>query len=513
MNATLGRGRGSAARGTVTTAIGLVLLGGSVAAAALPAEDTSGANTAFVYSINAQGSGVGLVYDRYAFLALTPILNMAFPRASVGVDDTPTASSFASPADPGLLGALGAIGPVVGVPPGVIPPYPLYANASYPNGQKAATVGAQYTPPGSAQEAAEGVSGKAVADLDRASSLARFGSATLSAPSGTTSSAIRIPAKGAAREALPLLFRDVRLLLKGAGLSVPAAESTSDLVHVAGGEATSSALRSGRKLTANSEGRALGVSLLGGLIKIDSVIGSAKMTSASPTARPIFATSSKVAGASVMGFPVTFDATGIHFSGTTVPVPVQDAINAAISSRGGKFTVGENAATKNRAGVAALSLRFHGVFQPEVPPLLRAEQDDADLLLGAGVVSYSSALIKLPVIKLPAIGIGGTGGTDGTGTATSPLAAGTSDATADLPTSTGEQPTPEVAEGAGGTSAAGVGQAPGSTGLALLSSDSLSKMGWLLPFQALLLFLLVLLGWARARGLLDNGVRAAVLRF
>lgn len=499
-------------RGATLVALSLSLVGVPLAVASPPVQDASASNSTFVYSVDAQGNGVGLVYDRYAFLALSPILNVGFPRASVGVDDTPSATSFASPADPGLLGALAAVGPVLGVPPGVIPQYPLYANAGYPNGQRSGTVGVQYAPPGSSQDAAAAVSGKAMADLDRASAAASFGTAAVSGPIVKKAHPVRVPALGAARSALPLLLREARLLFRSAGLN-PAAESTSDLVSVAGGEAISSVRRSGTGLSAFSEGRALGVSLLGGLIKIDSVRGTVRMTWASPTARPVVTSSSEVVGASVMGFPVTVDGAGLHFLGTTVPLPVEEAVNRLINDRGGRFTVGEKATTANRASVAALSFRFHGVIQPELPPLLHAERDDLDLLMGTGVLGYSSTFVKIPVLDFWGQLGGGQDGLTGPGDiggvspplAVAPsLASGSSGAsTGGLPE--GGAPGPEVAKDAKGTNSPDGGVRSSSTGLALLSSDSLNKWGWLIPFEGLVCFLLFLLGWARARGLLGVG--------
>src|SRR5688572_17928277 len=82
----------------------------------------------FVYQLSGAADGIRLTYDREAFLPFTPIADLRVPSARATLDSTPVTTVRSAVADPGLFGSLGSALPVLGLPGGLVPAWPLYAD-------------------------------------------------------------------------------------------------------------------------------------------------------------------------------------------------------------------------------------------------------------------------------------------------------------------------------------------------------------------------------------------------
>lgn len=433
------------------TACAILLLALSVATPAT-AENTA-SDAPLLYNASATGVGIGLVYDRVGLLALSPILDTGFPRATVGADSTPSAGARGAAADPGLLSAANAVAPVLGVPPGLTPPYPLFADANYPSGPERAEAGIRQDVPLTEAPFLRGVSGQASARLDEASAQARFARVDHEAPSAAA--ARRIMVAEAGRAGLSGLVRESVAALRGAGLPARPTESSGALVEFAAGESASSVARAGTRLTSKAEGRLLGVSLLGGLFTIREVRGAVDVAWEHPDQKPVVKRTAAVSGAEFLGMPVTFTERGFEFQGNAVPVPVEETLNRFVAERGGAFRVGGFRVSESRADVAALVFDFDGEIQPDVPGLLSSERDIVHLTMGAAGATFFSQLGQAPVED--DFDAGAPGGSLGFGASAEEVSGGFSGADG---TSAPEPPGPLDADFTGGDGD-GTGLSPG----------------------------------------------------
>lgn len=360
----------------------------SAAAGRVDAQERSDAP--LLYNVSATGVGVGLVYDREGLIALSPLLDIGFPRSTAGADSTPSASARAAAADPGLLSAGNAIAPVLGVPPGFVPPYPLFADAGFPSGPATAEAGVRQDVPVRDESFFKSASGRATAEKDSATAQARF--ARVDNESPQSASARRLLAGEAGRTQLADLVRAASSGLRAAGVPVADTDSDGTLVEFAAGESRAAVKREGTQVTSSAEGRMLGVRLLGGLFTISEIRGGLDLTWKNPGEKPAVERTALVSGAEFLGVPVAFTDNGFEFQGNSVPVPVEAAINQMVAQRGGVFRLGDSQVAGSRADVAALAFDFDGQLQPEIPGVLSAERDIAHLTLGAAATTFFSEL-------------------------------------------------------------------------------------------------------------------------
>jgi hypothetical protein len=375
------------ARGTFAVVIGFPpLFGFSGAARAETFEVT------YSYSGTATADGIGFVYDQVGLLALSPILDTGFPRAAASIENTPSSAARAAPAEPGLVGALNGIGPVLGIPPGVIPPYPLYADASYPSGPFTAHVGADVHNFQTGVGLAGLLSGSSVARQDDARASAQFGRGT--------SGPVSVPASGAA--GLGGLTRLVQKLLGGAASEDPIAAEKDSLFSVTTGEATVAVKRTGHALTESAISRLTGVSLLGGLITIGQAESTMSLDIPEPGRTPKIQSRTDVTDIRLLGLPIRVTDKGLEFVGNSVPLPVATAINDLIASRGGSFRIAQHRSASDTAAVSALVFDFDGVLVAGIPglppiPFVTNEHQQVHLAMGAISLGFSSSADRLPV--------------------------------------------------------------------------------------------------------------------
>lgn len=347
-----------------------------------------------VYNLAATANGIGLVYDRLGLLALSPILDTGFPRATSSLENTPSSASRAAPAEPGLVGALNGVGPVLGVPPGLIPPFPLYADASYPTGPEKASVGGQVGEPGGEQTILGLLAGNAVARED-------FGSATASFGHG--SSPFALPA--GARAGLDQLRATLQGLVRGAS-PAPIAGVEDAIFSITGGDASVETERDGAALRATASARLAGVSLLGGIFSIGAIESVMTMEWPDPASPPTVRSQTDILDARMLGLPIRFTSEGFEFAGNVLPAPVEDLINQLIVEQGGSFRLGEERSDETGAAVTALVFDFDGVLveTPDgVPPipLVTNERDIVHLTMGAIAMKYASDVYAIPAVPTP----------------------------------------------------------------------------------------------------------------
>lgn len=381
-----------------------------------------------VYNIAASANGIGTVYDREGLLALSPILDVGFPRATASVENTPSSASRAAPAEPGLVGALNAIGPVLGVPPGLIPPYALYADASYPTGPEQASVGAQGEEPSGGQRLFGILAGNAVAREDFAAATATFGDG---------SSPFALPAEAAA--GLEQLRSTIQGLV-GGGAPAPIASAADTVFSVTGGDASVETERDGRSVRATATARLTGVSLLGGTFTIGAVESTMTMEWPDPAGEPVTTSQTDIFDARLVGLPIRFTSEGFEFAGNVLPAPVEDIINQLVVERGGSFRLGEERSDETGAAVTALVFDFDGVLVEGVDgtppiPFLTGERDIVHLSMGGIAMRYASAVRTIPALPTPA---------PPTVSAASPTAAGLLPAPAAPATPNAAPATPDV---------------------------------------------------------------------
>jgi hypothetical protein len=281
------------------------------------------------------------------------------------------------------------------VPPGLIPPFPLYADASFPTGPEQASVGVQDGAPSSSQRLFGILGGDAVAREDFASATASFGS--VSSPAGLPASAVT----GLER------LRSTIEGLTGGGTPAPIAAVADTLFSITGGDASVETVRDGRALRASASARVAGVSLLGGLFTIGAIESTMTMEWQDPASEPIVTSQTDVLDARLAGIPIRFTSEGFEVAGNLLPVPAEELINQLVGDLGGSFRIGVERSDENSAAVTALAFDFDGVLVPGIDglppiPLVTDERDIVHLALGAIAMNYTSAVETIPALPPPA---------------------------------------------------------------------------------------------------------------
>jgi hypothetical protein len=311
--------------------------GGSSAADSIGADPASAAavDSSFVYQLRGVADGIRLSFDREAFLPFSPIVDLKLATSAATIDSTPVTNVHSTVADPGLLGSLGSALPVLGFPAGLVPAWPLSADANYPSGPADAVSGlgtdtSVPTDPGL-------LHGESHAELDHGSGRARVGGAALSG-----------------------LF-DIRGIASSVDVK-----------------------REGTHLIGRAQATLTGVSLLDGLIRFESLGSVVTLDWPSPAEKAAVTR--------------TLDAVGLTVAGIPVPVPADaksglaETINTALRAiAGDRFSVAfEQKITEVPGGVEASALRFFvdGKVLPAVPPFLGQEVDRFYVDLGISGLSY-----------------------------------------------------------------------------------------------------------------------------
>lgn len=295
----------------------------------------AGADNLFVYQLRGVADGIRLNYDREAFLPFSPIVDLKLATSAATIDSTPVTNVHSTVADPGLLGSLGSALPVLGFPAGLVPPWPLSADASYPSGPADAVSGfgtdtSVPTDPGL-------LHGESHAELDHGTGRARVGGAALSG-----------------------LF-DIRGMASSVDVK-----------------------REGTHLIGRSQATLTGVSLLDGLVKFESLGSIVTLDWPSPAEKA--------------AVTKRLDAVGLTVGGLPVPVPkdaqstLASTVNTALRTiAGDRFAVAfEQKTTEVDGGVEVSALRFSvdGKVLPAVPPFLGQEIDRFHVDLGISGLSY-----------------------------------------------------------------------------------------------------------------------------
>lgn len=287
-------------------------------------------------------SAITVVFNRENLLPFSPIVDLGVPRIRLEIGDTPSASAKAAPLDPGLLGAASGLSQILGVPPGVVPPYPLYADAKFPTGPEQATVGvSQDVPSGGAE--LEGVRGHSEATAERAAAEASVSD------------------------------------LKGG------AEGLAGVVRMRGAATDGELLHEGRSLQGTLRTRLTGVELLDGLVEIGTIETKVRLQMTDPLKAP------EVASA-------TTTMSDIRLAGT-VALPSETAaqladaikqINELVSASGLRLEVAVPTEDDGVLGITGLRMTFDGEIQP-------GERDFVQVSLASARLSYFSELLEMPL--------------------------------------------------------------------------------------------------------------------
>lgn len=203
---------------------------------------------------SARANALSITYDSPGLLPVSsPVIDISVPEALATLNSGPVGYGLASFVFPGpLLADLGAALEAGGTETG-LPPYPVRSEAFYPSGPREADGGG-----------------------------------------------------GTARMTAITEFADSMAQTTFAGLDVP------PVVNVGSITATSQTVVDGDQLVARTRSAVADVSILAGLIHIDSVTTELVSTSNGETAATVGDTT--VSGATVLGLPVTIDGDGIHFA-------------------------------------------------------------------------------------------------------------------------------------------------------------------------------------------------------
>jgi hypothetical protein len=328
------------------------------------------------YAGQATATGVGVVYDRKNLLPVSPLFSAAMPRTTSQFDSAPTSASRGSPFDPGILASGRAASQLFGAPPDLIPPYPLFADATYPAGPASAQVGS-----------AEVLGGQAAAEAESTKANAVIGQGA--AGSGGKQDAVPLRASPQLQATVDALRSSIAALLgryRAARNQDRAGSGGSDGALISVREATASTALEHRGLDlverASSELR--DVSLLGGAIHIESVVSSAETHIPGREAGKTDLTSS-LQGMDILGVPATLTAEGLRLEGQALPVPadVTKAVEQAFAGHGFTLRADERRAEGAGAHVIAFRMGFTGSVQP-------GETDSFEMTLGTSALSWHS---------------------------------------------------------------------------------------------------------------------------
>lgn len=388
--------------GRLGPAIGLALSSAWIPATAGGAPGDGGGEDLHLYGLSGGAVALGVSFDMKNFLALSPILVAGAPRVAFGIDPTPTSAIRASPMDPGVVGAADAAGPaIIGLPPGFIPPYPLYADAAYPTGPETVEVGNSHAVPTAGIPVAQVFHGRGEATLDGAKGKAVVTGAQLADAQAFGAGAVP---DGGYRQ----LAAALAPVLAAAGLSPRAEEPSDVLAEVDVGEADGRGARHGLALSGSLHSSATGVRLLGGLLRISDLSGTLSLEWPSPDAAPAVQPAWSVGEATLMNVAVRFGRKGIEIANTAVPASVSDQVNQVIGQFGFRFQAGEERRSDRAASVSALSVVFDRTL-PAVPGVIGSEHPVVGFTLGSASLTFDSSLVTFPAGDDGAVGDYGPG--------------------------------------------------------------------------------------------------------
>lgn len=312
-------------------------------------------------------SAITVVFNRENFLPFSPIVDLGVPRVRLEMGDSPTTSAKAAALDPGLLGAASGLTQILGVPPGVVPPYPLYADAKFPTGPEQATAGVSQDIP-SAGAGLEGVTGHSEATAERA----------------------------AAETSVSNLKGD--------------ATGLAGLIAIRGAATEGELLHKERSLEGMLRTRLTGVELLGGLVEIGTIETKVRLKMTDPRKAP------EVASATTTMGDVRIAGVGLLPAGTVAQLADAVAqINELVSPSGLTLEVAVPTREEGVLGITGLRMTFDGEIQP-------GERDFVQVSLASARLSYFSELVEVPTPPAtPAPSLGGSFADPGSGTSNAGL--------------------------------------------------------------------------------------------
>lgn len=288
-----------------------------------------------------QASGITVVFNRENLLPFSPLVDVGVPRVRLEIGDTPTTSARAAPLDPGLVGAATGLAQILGVPPGVVPQYPLYADAKFPTGPEQATVGVSQDLP-SGPATAVGVRGHSEAAAERATATAS--------------------------------------LTELAGGS----EGLAGLVTVQGAATDGELVHDGRSIEGVLRARLTGVKLLGGLVEIGTIESKVQLRMPDPLKAPeVASTTTTIGDIRIAGSPLP--------SGS--PSQLADAVervNEVLEPSGLWLEAAVPTEADGVLGITGVRVTFDGEVQP-------GERDFLQVSLGSASLSYFSELLEVPL--------------------------------------------------------------------------------------------------------------------
>jgi hypothetical protein len=298
----------------------------------------------FVYQLSGAADGIRLTYDREAFLPFTPIADLRVPSARATLDSTPVTTVRSAVADPGLFGSLGSALPVLGLPGGLVPAWPLYADANFPSGPADAVAGA-----------------------------------------GTDRS---VPID------LGLLHGQSHAELDhGTGRSRVAGTELKGIVDTDGIASDVDVKREGTHLIARAQTSLSGVDLLSGLVHFESLGSVVTLDWPSPQEKAVVTKTIEAAGMTVAGLPIP--------TPKDLQSKLGETITKALQSIGGKqFTIGFQPRVTEGDGaveISALEFFVDGKVLPAFPPFLNEENDRAYVELGVTSLTYQAELFDFAV--------------------------------------------------------------------------------------------------------------------
>lgn len=337
-----------------------------------------------IYALSAEGRGMAIVYNRKNLLPVSPLVGLGVPGVVLQLDDSPAATARATALEPGVFGAANGLSQIFGAPPGLVPAYPLYADAKYPVGPPTASLGTSSPAPVPGTGPVEVASASAAAEPDSASGQARLGG--LGGAGSTPASGFGIAVPSASEPAVRDLFHKVASILAQSGhTTVATAEPDGTMVAMDNGSVAAWAGRSGTVLRAEVRSTMGGVELLGGLVRVGRMRTTAALEWPSPSvpAKPSFTTS--LADISILGVPALIDSGGIHLQQGAAPAPAADQVTRAFAEHGVSFGPGVTTTDKETAQGSALRFAFEGEVQP-------GETDTFVVDFGRAALSFYAAM-------------------------------------------------------------------------------------------------------------------------
>lgn len=347
-----------------------------------------------VYRLGGQATGFGFHANRRNLLPVQPLVDVGVPRVSAVIDSAPSAVARAAPADPGVAAGLSGAAPAAtGLPPGFVPPYPLFADSSYPVGDRESFVGQRHRMPLSAEAAfLRGASGEARAGASFGSAVAEL--AEMDSEGLLANQARTIPMSANQRAAVKGLFEQADTVLARHGVAAPRAEPSGVFLTFGAARATVRVERDRNELVGVARSILTDVTLLGGLVTFAAIESELSVHWSGPSQQPVLERRYTFGDARIAGVEAGYDGGMLHFAGRDAPaagVPLAELLTELFAGRA-RVSVDRSDADANSSSLVPLSFEFTGEFQP-------GEFDSGGFSLGAISLRYFSSEAPLPEVS------------------------------------------------------------------------------------------------------------------